>query len=122
MSAGFALINVMQKVKSKIITIVNSEACSMASMIAIAGNERWITPNGVIMFHDMAGGIGGDYSLKVKDRAIFLEKYYKLLENHMKKHTKLSIKEIRKARIGELWLFADECLKKGVVDKIIKND
>ena len=115
---GFALINTMKSVHSRIITIVNSEVCSMGSQIAIAGDERWIYPNGVIMFHDMSSGVR-DYSLKIKDRACFLEKYYNLLEDHMRNHTKLTNREIIKARTGELWLFAEDCLDKGIVDKIL---
>jgi len=118
-NAGFALINIMKSVKSKIVTIINSEACSMGSQISISGDERWIVDNGVAMFHDMAGGIHGDYSLKVKDRAIFIEQYYGLLEANTKKHTKLTPTDLQKMRTGELWLFAKDCLKKGIVDKII---
>ncbi len=118
-AAGFALINVMRSVKSKIITIINAEVCSMGSAISINGNERWIVKNGCAMFHDMSGGIRGDYSLKVKDRAVFIEEYYKLLEENTRKNTKLTEEEIQRARTGELWLFAKDCLKKGIVDKII---
>jgi len=115
---GLALINIMHSVKSKIITIVNSRVCSMGSHIAIAGDKRIIYENGTIMFHDMTTGMI-DYSLKIKDRAYFLEKYYKILENNMRRYTKLSETEIKKARTGEVWLFADDCLNKGVVDNII---
>ncbi len=118
--AGFALISAMRQLQSKIITVVDSEVCSMASLITIAGNERHMVKNGVVMFHDMAGGIGGDYSLKVKDRAVFIEKYFQMLNNHMKKYTDLTDQELLDARSGELWLFADECLAKGVIDKIIE--
>ena len=118
-AAGFALINIMRSVKSKIITIINAEVCSMGSAISINGNERWIVKNGCAMFHDMSGGIRGDYSLKVKDRAVFIEEYYKLLEENTRANTDLTEKEIQRARTGELWLFAEDCLKKGIVDKII---
>lgn len=118
-ASGFALINIMRSVKSKIITIINAEVASMGTQISINGDERWITKNGCAMLHDMAGGIWGDYSLKVKDRAVFIEKYYQLIEDNTRANTKLTEKEILKARTGELWLFAKDCLKKGLVDKII---
>ncbi len=118
-AAGLALINVMRRCKSKIITIINTEVCSMGGHISVAGHERWMVKNGVWMAHDMSGGIGGDYSLKVRDRADFLEKWYAVLEENLKKYTKLSASEYHKARTGELWLFADECLKRGIIDKVI---
>ncbi len=117
--AGLALINIMKSVKSKIITIINNEACSMASQISVAGDERYIVRNGSWMAHDMRGGIDGDYSAKVEYRAKRLKQHYKQLEQIYKKYTKLTEKDLIIARNGELWLNASQCLKKGIVDKII---
>lgn len=117
--SGLALINIIQSVKSKIITIINTRACSMASLISVAGNVRYITNNGVWMAHDMKGGISGDYSAKVEDRAKWIKKHQKLLEDVYKKYTKLTDKDLSIARNGELWIHAEECLQKGIVDKII---
>lgn len=116
--AGLAIIETMKRCKSKIITIINSEVCSMGGHISICGNERWIVKSGIWMAHDMSSGVR-DYSLKIKDRADFLEKYYTLLEENLKNHTKLSNEQINKARTGELWLFAQDCLKYKIADKII---
>lgn len=116
---GLALVNIMKKVKSKIITIINSKACSMASIISIVGNERYIVKNGVWMAHDMRGGIWGDYSAKVEYRADWIKKHYQQLVDIYKQYTKLTEEDLKIARNGELWLQADECLKKGIVDKII---
>lgn len=118
--AGLALINIMRSVKSKIITIINNEACSMASQISVAGDERYIVRNGCWMAHDMKGGITGDYSAKVEYRAERLKQHYKQLEKNYKKYTKLTKKDLEIARHGELWLNASQCLKKGIVDKILK--
>lgn len=118
---GFALINVMRAVKSPIITIVNSEAASMASQIAVAGNIRKIVWNGWFMLHDMSGGIKGDYSGKVKYRAQWIEQHYKQLETVYKMYTKLTQKDLEIARNGELWLDAEQSLKKGLVDTVIKH-
>jgi ATP-dependent Clp protease protease subunit len=117
---GLALINIMRAVKSPIITIVNSEAASMASQVAVAGNIRKIVYNGWIMLHDMSGGITGDYSGKVKYRAQWIEKHYKNLEDNYRQFTKLTKKDLEIARNGELWLDAEACLKKGLVDEIIR--
>lgn len=118
--AGLAIINTIKSIKSKVITIINSQVCSMGSLIAIAGDERFITKNGVMMFHDMKGGVTGDYSAKIEDRAYFIKRYYKLIEDHIKSNTDLTQREVSRARSGELWLFADDCLDKGAVDKILE--
>lgn len=116
---GLAIINTMRSAKSKIITIINTQACSMASLISCAGDERKIVVNGEWMAHDMKGGIWGDYSDKVRDRAEWLEKHYKLLTDIYKKYTKLTKQDLERARHGELWLDAKQCLEKSIVDKII---
>lgn len=118
-AVGFAIINTMHYIKSDVVTIINSEVASMGTHISINGDKRLITKNGVAMMHDLAGGIHGDYSLKVKDRAIFIEKYYQLLEDNLKKNTRLNATQLKQARTGEVWLFAKDCIKYGIADKII---
>jgi ATP-dependent Clp protease protease subunit len=117
---GLALINVMLSIEADIITIINTQACSMASQISIAGDKRKMMYNSEWMAHDMSGGITGDYSNKVKYRAQWLEKHYKILEDNYKRFTKLTDKDLEIARNGELWLNAEECLEKGIIDEIIK--
>ena len=117
-SDGLAIIDAMKTVESPIVTIISNEVCSMGGHISVAGNKRVCYPNSVWMAHDMATYME-DYSGKIRDRAKFLEKYYKILEENLRKHTKLSEKELKKARDGELWLFAEEMLEKGIVDEIL---
>lgn len=117
-SAGLSLIDTIKTIESPVVTIISNEVCSMGGHISIVGNKRVCYPNSVWMAHDMSTYME-DYSGKIRDRAKFLEKYYDVLENNLRKHTKLTNAELRKARDGELWLFADEMLEKGVVDEII---
>lgn len=119
--AGFALINVMKEVKSKIITIINTQACSMAGLISISGDERYIAENGFWMGHDMSGGIYGDYSAKVEARGEYIKKLWVILADHIKGHSDLETKDINHLRNKELWLTAEECVDKGIVDKIARN-
>jgi ATP-dependent Clp protease protease subunit len=120
-SAGLSIINIMKTIDSPVVTIINSEVCSMGGHISIAGDKRVCYSNSVFMAHDMSTYME-DYSGKIKHRAKFLEKYYDLLEENLRKHTNLTEKELRQARDGELWLFADEMLDKGIVDEIILHD
>ena len=117
---GYAIIDTMNGIKAPITTIITGEACSMAGLISIAGDRRAMTVNSYWMGHDLSGGIGGDYTTKVLDRAEYLKRYQKQLEEFIKEHTNLTDKEIVKGRHGELWLDAYECLKKGIIDILIK--
>lgn len=120
-SDGLAIIDTMKTIESPVVTIITNEVCSMGGHISIAGNKRACYSNSVFMAHDMSTYME-DYSGKIRDRAKFLERYYKILEDNLRKHTKLSEKELLQARNGELWLFADEMLDKGIVDEIIVNE
>ncbi len=116
--SGFALIDAMKGISSPIITVIMGQACSMGGIISIAGDRRLMTEHSVWMAHDMAGGVnGGDYTTKTIDRVDFMKREQKKCNNFLRKHTKLSEAEIRKATDGELWLQPEECLKKGIIDK-----
>jgi len=118
-SDGFALIDTITHIKSPVYTVIIGEACSMGGIISIVGKRRFITQHAFWMAHDMAGGIWGDYSGKVEYRAPQIQRIWEMLAEHLKKYTKLTDKDIQTARNGELWLSPEECIKKGVVDKIL---
>jgi len=116
---GFSLINTIKLIKSSVYTIIYGEACSMAGLISIIGKQRYMTKNTFWMGHDMRGGISEDYSGKVEFRAEFIKKEWQMIENHLKIYTKLSEQELQTLRNGELWLSPEECLLRGIIDKIL---
>lgn len=118
-SDGFSVIDTMNKIKSPITTVIMGEACSMAGVISIAGNKRLMTYHSVWMAHDMTSG-SWDYVTKMFDRTDYLKDLQNKLFRFIKEHTKLSKIELQKAKYGELWFASKECLRKGVIDKIIR--
>lgn len=115
---GFAIIDVMKRIRSKVITIANGQVASMGTLIAIAGDERKCFKNTTFMFHDMFSGVV-DYSAKMKARLDYTERLYNKLENHIFEHTKLDKKDVDLSRSEELWIFAEDAVKKGLVDIVI---
>jgi len=119
-SYGIAIIDAMRSIKSKVITIITGEADSCAGLISIHGDKRLITPYSYWMGHDMSGGADGDdYYEKLKARVDYLGKIHELYKKMMKENTHLTDKDIDQAIRGELWLNAEDCLRKGVADKIV---
>ena len=114
---GFAIIDCMKGLAPMIITLVVGSACSMAGLISIAGDKRMMTTNSIWMAHDLRAGII-DYASKIEDRAEYYKKEQAKLFKFLRDHTKLSEKEIQKAIHGELWVYPEECLKKGIIDEI----
>ncbi len=116
---GHAIINAMKYVASPVVTIINGRACSMAALISVHGAKRFITPDSVWMAHDGQAFIC-DYFQKIKFRIKFIERLEYINKRILATKTKLSGADIEKSINGELWLFDEECLAKGIVDQILK--
>ena len=117
-SAGISIINAMKTVESPIVTIITGEACSTASDISIAGDKRACHETSSWMSHDLHAEIEGK-SIALKDQSEYITNYTKMLYDHLRKYTNLTEKDILKSKHGELYLFADDMLDKGIVDEII---
>lgn len=118
-SCGFAIINAIEKSKVTVHTIISGQACSMAAMISVIGKKRSIYYNSYWMNHPLSEG-QADYLNFIKDRTAFLIHLDAMTEKLLKKYTKLNKTDLIKISTGELWLSADKCLQKGIVDLIIK--
>jgi len=120
-TAGWSIIDTIRRVQSmkvKIYTIITGYACSMGSLISIVANKRMITKNAFYMMHPITTGMY-DYLPFVKDRMKFSDILDNRGVNLYKEHTNVPLKLIKKCQYGEVWLTAEECLKYGVVDKIL---
>lgn len=118
-SDGFAIIDAIRGLEGKIYTIINGRASSIAGLISLVGDKRYMTEHSVWMAHDVYGGVE-DYLTKVEARGDFYKTVQKQAFDHLRKYTKLSEAELTKARHQELWLYAEDCLKKGIIDTILK--
>jgi ATP-dependent Clp protease protease subunit len=116
---GFAIIDTIRGIVSPVITVITGKACSMAGLISVVGEVRVMTSNSVWMAHDAATA-NYDYVTKFLARADHNKELQKRLFTHLAKYTKLSQTELTKARNEELWIYAEDCQKKGIVDKVIK--
>jgi ATP-dependent Clp endopeptidase proteolytic subunit ClpP len=118
-SDGMSIINTIEHVKSPIVTIISGQSCSMAALISIVGDYRLVYANSYWMQHS-SSDIVGDYINYIKDRVKFLAEFEHRTEKILKNKTKLTASDMNHIRSGELWLNSEQCLAKGVVDKIIE--
>jgi len=115
---GLSIIDTISSIEAPVYTIVSGDVCSMAAMISIVGKKRFITPNGFWMQHSTSDLLGGNVT-NIKDQAGFLVKLEKHMNEILKKHTKLNQRQLTQIKNGQLWLFAEDCVKYGVADKIL---
>lgn len=119
-TAGMAIYDTMNFVKSPISTICVGMAASMASVLLACGDKgkRYILPNSEVMIHQPLGGVNGQATeIKiVADRILYLRgKLNKLLADK----TGQNIKRIEKDTERDYYLNAMEALEYGIVDKIL---
>ena len=120
-TSGMSIYDTMNFVKSKVITIGLGMCASMAAFLLSSGNERFALPNTEIMIHQPIGGAQG----QATDIKIAAERIIKLKEKLNKilaKNTKQNLTKIMEDTDRDNFLSADEALKYGLIDKIIKKN
>lgn len=100
------------------VTVDIIEACSAASVIAMAGNPTRITPVGRLMIHNTSMGVQGDYHVMDKSSEM-LQKANQSISAAYQIKTGLSRDELLIMMDDETWMTAEEALKKGFVDEIL---
>ena len=123
-SAGLAMYDTMQYIKSPVSTVCLGQAASAASLILCAGasGTRFATPNSKIMIHQPSGGFSGQ-ATDIKIQAEEILKTKKRINEIYQKHLNISINEIDKAMERDKFFDPEEAMKFGLIDKvIIKRD
>ncbi len=121
-TAGMAIYDTMNFIESDVSTTCIGIAASMAAFLLSSGKKgkRYILPNSEVMIHQPLGGAEGQATdIKIAaDRIVSLrERLNKILS----KNTGKSLKIIERDTERDNYLNAEEALKYGIVDKIIKK-
>jgi ATP-dependent Clp protease protease subunit len=121
-TAGLAIYDTMQYIKSDVSTICVGMAASMAAMLLAAGakGKRFALPNSEIMIHQVLGGAEGQAS-DIKIRAEHILKIKDKMNQLLAFHTGQEIKTVEKDTDRDNFMSADEAKKYGIIDKVIKK-
>jgi ATP-dependent Clp protease, protease subunit len=123
-SAGLAIYDAMQYAKSDIKTVCMGLAASMGAVLLIAGakgkRETW--ENSRVMIHQplISGNFFGPAS-EIKIQAEEMLKVRDRLNHILAEHTGQSLKKIEEDTDRDYFMSADEAVKYGVVDSIVKK-
>lgn len=121
-SAGMAIYDTMNFIRSDVSTICVGMAASMGAFLLSSGakGKRVALPNSEIMIHQPLGGAEGQ-ATEIKIVAEHIIKLKKKLNSILSKNTNKSLKTIERDTERDYYLDAEEALKYGLVDKIITN-
>ncbi|MFA5886750.1 MAG: ATP-dependent Clp endopeptidase proteolytic subunit ClpP [Patescibacteria group bacterium] len=119
-TAGLAIYDTMQYIKSDVSTICVGLAASMSSVLLAAGKKgkRFALPNSEIMIHQVMGGAEGQAS-DIKIRAEHILKTKDKMNRILASHTGQKITTIEKDSDRDNFMTAPEALKYGLIDKIL---
>ena len=122
-TAGMAIYDTMNFIKSDVATICIGIAASMAAFLLSSGKKgkRSVLPNADVMIHQPLGGAEGQASdIKIAaDRIICIRKR---LNKILASNTRQSLKKIERDTERDNYLSAREALSYGLVDEIIKKE
>ncbi len=119
-TAGLAIIDTMNLIKSDISTICVGIAASMGAVILSSGakGKRFTLPNSEVMIHQVMGGVEGQASdIAISAKHILRTK--EILNKILAKNTGKSVAEVEKDSDRDYYMSADEAKKYGLVDEII---
>jgi ATP-dependent Clp protease protease subunit len=115
---GIAIYNALKRHKAKIKTYVDGFACSIASVVAMAGDERYMYPTSLLMIHNawtMTAGNANDLRKEADTLETITESSIKAYESV----ANISREEIKALMDAETWLTANEALEKGFITDIL---
>lgn len=121
-SAGLAIYDAMNYVKCDIYTIGMGICASMGAFLLSSGSKgkRAVLPNTKVMIHQPLGGAKG----QATDIMIVAEeiiKTKKQLNNILSNNTNQPISRIEQDTERDFYMDANEALKYGIIDKILKK-
>lgn len=121
-SAGLAIYDTIQYIRSGVQTICVGQASSMAAILLAAGvpGKRIALPNSSILLHQPMGNIGGQASdIEIQTNEILRTK--KTLVEILAKLTKKDKKRIAQDTERDCFLTSEEAVKYGIVDAIMER-
>ena len=118
---GTAIYNALKEHPAKIITRIDGIAASMASIIALAGDEITIAPNAYYMIHNAFGFVFGDYR-DMQKAADLLDRINNNLAATYSQRTGKSMSDIRDMMDAETWLIGSELVDQGFADSVTQGD
>lgn len=121
-TAGMAIYDTMNFIKSSVSTICVGMAASMAAFLLSTGEKgkRYILPNAEVMIHQPLGGVQGQ-ATEIKIAAEHILKLKKKLNSILAESTGKDIEIINNDTERDFFMDSTEAVNYGIVDKILKK-
>lgn len=123
-TAGMAIYDAMQNIKSDVSTICMGLAASMGALLLAAGTakKRFAWPHSRILIHQPM--IGGQIVAPASDIKIQAEEMMRtkaMLNDILVSHTGQPLEKVQKDTDRDYFMSAEDAVKYGMIDKVIKT-
>lgn len=118
-AAGFAIFNMLNRNPARKVVTIEGVAASMASVIAMAGDEIVMPTNSMMMIHNPWGAVVGG-SEEIASFANALDVMKTNIAKAYRARTGLPLAKIRGMMNRETWISAEDSVRLGFADRVEK--
>ncbi len=118
-TAGMAIYDTMQFIRSDVSTMCIGQAASMGSFLLAAGapGKRYCLPNSRMMIHQPSGGsrgVAADIEIQAKEILLMRERLNQMLADH----TGQPVERIAEDTDRDFWMSPEEAVEYGLIDTV----
>ena len=118
---GLAIYNALRRHKAKVRTFCDGFACSIASVIFMAGDERIMNEASLLMIHNAWTWASGN-AAELRKQAEDLDKITQASVEAYKAHSTLKEEEIKALMDNETWILPAEAMSYGFATSVQKTE
>lgn len=116
--AALSVVDHIKHSKVPIVSVIEGEVASAATLIAVVCSRRKIHSNATMLIHQISGGIWGKMS-EFEDEMKNMKLFTKIIMKIYKEHTNIPRDKLEKILKKDIYWGSKMCLKYGLVDEII---
>ncbi len=122
-TAGMAIYDTMQHIKSEVVTICVGMAASMGAFLLAAGTKgkRSALPHSRIMIHQPMGGTGRRQATDIEIEAREILRIRQQLDEILAARTGQTVEKIKKDTDRDYFMSAQEAKEYGLIDRVIEE-
>lgn len=117
---GLAIYNQLRRHKAKVVTYCDGFACSAASVVFMAGDERIMSNASLLMIHNVWSWAAGD-SKALRKQADDLEIMTQAAVNAYMKHVTISEETLKQMMDDETWISPQDALEMGFATSVVDD-
>jgi len=116
---GLSMADQLATIRTPIYSIVEGCCASAATLISMSCTKRFILANSFMLIHQLSSMKWGKYD-EFQDEIHLMDMLMDRLGGFYTSHSKLSKTKIKQMLQRDSWFDAEQCLKIGLVDEVLK--